>query len=88
MAENTGEDIDTNIEINSFNKTITDMFMEYNFDIINKNADDYYLDKSLSKKIMVHLQEFFNKSQSNNANKKTRKNSSHYKSKNKTKREY
>ena len=81
-------DIDTNIEINSFNKTITDMFMEYNFDIINKNADDYYLDKSLSKKIMVHLQEFFNKSQSNNANKKTRKNSSHYKSKNKTKREY
>jgi hypothetical protein len=87
-STNINTDTDTKIDIDSFNKTITDMFMEYNFEIINKNADDYYLDKSLSKKIMIHLQEFFNKSLSNGANKKTRKNTPRYKSKNKTKREY
>jgi hypothetical protein len=71
-----------------FNNKMNEYFIEYNFEIVNKNEDDYNIDKILSKKIMIHLQNFFNKSINNTTHKKTRKYNSQNKTKNKTKRIY
>jgi hypothetical protein len=47
-----------NVFINEFNK--------YKFNYKNKNADDYDIDKILSRQILTHLHEFFNKTNNNN----------------------
>jgi len=41
---------------------------KYNLTLFQKNKDDYEIDKILSKKIMDHLQEFFNTDNNNNNN--------------------
>ena len=77
----------TIVDVTNFNEKMLIFFKEYNFDIIEKKADDYNIDKILSKKIMIHLQDFFRLSlkNDNNNNKytKTKKNY-HKKPKNKT----
>ena len=59
-----------------------EQFKDYKFEITEKNAEEYNIDKILSKKIMIHLQDFFKMSLSNNTYKKTNKN---YKKNNKNK---
>jgi hypothetical protein len=56
-------------------------FKRYHYTCLDKNLDEYEVDKILGKQIMTHLQEFFYKSLKN----KTRKNLVR---KNKTKRKY
>jgi hypothetical protein len=48
-----------------FKKHMNNYFREYNFEIVEKNREENNIDKILSKQIMVHLQEFFNKSSKN-----------------------
>jgi hypothetical protein len=81
------------VDKSDFNKKMLEQFKTYNFDITEKNMEEYNIDKILSKKIMVHLQDFFNtslNSLSNKIYKKTNKNSKSNKvnkmSKNKTKK--
>jgi hypothetical protein len=66
------------VDKSDFNKKMLDQFKTYNFDITEKNMEEYNIDKILSKKIMVHLQDFFNMSLNTSSNKiykKTNKNS-------------
>jgi hypothetical protein len=42
-----------------FNEFMNKEIKKYNFKIISKHSDDYEIDKILSKKIMVHLHDFF-----------------------------
>jgi hypothetical protein len=59
---------------------MTQDFKAYNLNFVNKNDQEYDIDKILGKQIMSHLQIFFNKSLKN----KTKK---HYiNKKNKTKK--
>jgi hypothetical protein len=57
----------------------------YNFSVLQKTKEDYEIDKILSKKIMIHLQDFFNNSNNSNniisTKNKTRKKNSKYKNK-------
>lgn len=62
-----------------FKKKMLDYFKEYNFEIVEKTKEENNIDKILSKQIMVHLQEFFNKSSKN----KTRRSDKNF-NKNKT----
>jgi hypothetical protein len=66
----------------SFIEFMSDEFKRYKYEYINKEKDDYELDKILGKRILLHLNEFFNKSIKN----KTRRNSIN--KKNKTQRRF
>jgi len=55
---------------------------KYKYDVVNKNKKEYEIDKILGKQIVLHLQEFFKKSNKN----KTQKNISYRK--NKTQKNY
>lgn len=65
----------------NFDSIMLNEFKRYNYTCLDKNLDEYEVDKILGKQIMTHLQEFFYKSLKN----KTRKNLVR---KNKTKRKY
>lgn len=65
----------------NFDTIMLNEFKRYNYTCLDKNLDEYEVDKILGKQIMTHLQEFFYKSLKN----KTRKNLIR---KNKTKRKY
>jgi hypothetical protein len=59
----------------------------YNYDYVEKDDDEYEVDKILGKKILVHLQDFFNKTKNNTTRKYTRKSSNKISNKrNKTQR--
>ena len=45
--------------LNEFIDFMNKEIKRYNFKVIQKHNDDYEIDKILSKKIMVHLHEFF-----------------------------
>lgn len=45
--------------LNEFIDFMNKQIKKYNFKVIQKHNDDYEIDKILSKKIMVHLHEFF-----------------------------
>ena len=47
------------IVLNEFIDFMNKQIKRYNFKVIQKHNDDYEIDKILSKKIMVHLHEFF-----------------------------
>lgn len=53
-----GKKIPDEIDFNDFMKSFID---RYNFDYVKKNEKDYELDRIVSKKIMIHLQTFFDK---------------------------
>jgi len=59
-----------------FIEFMTTDFKRYNYEYIEKNKHDYELDKIIGKQILIHLEEFFNKSVKN----KTRRNSLNKKS--------
>ena len=65
----------------NFEKFMNNELKNYNYKYLDKNLQEYEIDKVLGKQIMTHLQEFFNKSMKN----KTRRNVIR---KNKTKRNY
>ncbi len=65
----------------NFDTVMLNEFKRYHYTCLDKNLDEYEVDKILGKQIMTHLQEFFYKSLKN----KTRKNLVR---KNKTKRKY
>lgn len=65
----------------SFDKIMNDEFQRYKYKCLDKNLNEYEIDKVLGKQIMSHLQEFFSKSSKN----KTRRNGT---KKNKTHRKY
>jgi len=46
---------------NEFRVYINKDFNNFNFDFLEKNNNEYDVDKILSKQILLHLQEFFNK---------------------------
>jgi hypothetical protein len=69
------------IDDNNFVPIMMDEFKKYNYSCLDKNLKEYEIDKILGKQIMMHLQEFFNKSLKN----KTRRNLI---KKNRTKRKY
>ena len=61
-----------------FKVHMNNYFKEYYFDIVEKSEEENNIDKILSKQILIHLQEFFNKSSKNtvkvnNNHNKTRK---------------
>ena len=74
-----GKKIIINEEV--FEEIMKNEFKKYNYTCLDKNLNEYEVDKVLGKQIMVHLHEFFNKSVKN----KTRK---FLIKKNKTKRKY
>lgn len=53
-----------------FDKIMLSFIKRYNYDVNEKISHEYEIDKIIGKQIIVHLQEFFNKSRKN----KTRKN--------------
>jgi len=57
---------------------------KYNFSVLPKQKEHYEIDRILSKKIMVHLQEFFNKNNYSNKNKTCKKYKTYNKIKNKS----
>jgi hypothetical protein len=61
--------------IDNFKTQMTKNFKLYNFDILEKNSEEYEVDKILSKQILTHLQDFFNKTTKNSvkSNNKTKK---------------
>lgn len=68
-------EIEDNTYENKENKFIEFMSKNikmYNFQVVEKNGKEYEIDKILGKKIMLHLEEFFNKTNKNTN--KTRKN--------------
>ena len=58
-----GKKIPDERDFNDFMKSFID---RYNFDYIKKNEKDYELDRIVSKKIMIHLQTFFDKNWQSN----------------------
>jgi len=60
---------DTNNSLN-FDKSMMTLIKRYNYDVNEKSSHEYAIDEIIGKQIVVHLQEFFNKSKKN----KTRKN--------------
>jgi hypothetical protein len=50
---------DVSTDFNEFIDFMNKQIKRYNFKAIPKNTDDYEIDKILSKKIMVHLRDFF-----------------------------
>jgi hypothetical protein len=76
------------VDKSDFNNKMMDQFKEYNFEIKEKNMEEYNIDKILSKKIMVHLQDFFNTSlndSSSYSNKNFKKTHKNYQGKSKNK---
>jgi len=66
-----------NEEFEKFKKFIEADFKRYNYDVIEKNPNEYDVDKVLGKQILIHLQGFFNKPNNNVVtikNKNTKKN--------------
>jgi hypothetical protein len=75
-----GKELIKENETDKFTSIMTQDFKAYNLNFVNKNDQEYDIDKILGKQIMSHLQIFFNKSLKN----KTKK---HYiNKKNKTKK--
>ena len=62
-----------------FKKLMVSKFKEYNYIYVEKKDDAYEIDKILGKKIMVHLQKFFNKP-TNNKTRRANNRSAHNKS--------
>ena len=69
-------------EINDFKNNMIKEIDKYNYDYIYKNLDEYEIDKILGKKILLHLNDFFNKYKKINSKTKTKK--KYYNKKNKT----
>jgi hypothetical protein len=72
-------------EQNIFIHSLINDFKKYNFTYNNKNKDDYEIDVILSKQILLHLQEFFNKTKKIKDNKSKKNNKLKL---NKTKKKY
>jgi hypothetical protein len=91
-------DNDNNITTLITTKNLQDEFVDfmnkniklYNFKIVNKNENEYEVDKILSKKILFHLEEFFGNNGNNASNSIHKKNNKsktfkrNHKSKNKS----
>jgi len=60
-----------------FKEFMCENFNKYNYDVVEKDEKEYYMDKILGKQILLHLHDFFNKNKKN----KTYKNKSHKKNK-------
>ena len=70
-----GKKIISKNETDTFIDSMMNEFKNYNFTYNKKNEDDYDIDKILSKQILIHLKEFFNKTKRNKSKRnKTRKN--------------
>uniref|UniRef100_A0A6C0D6U0 Uncharacterized protein n=1 Tax=viral metagenome TaxID=1070528 RepID=A0A6C0D6U0_9ZZZZ len=67
-----------------FKDFINKQIKMYNFSVIQKTKQDYEIDKILSKKIMIHLEDFFNKNNYSNKNKTCKKYHTYNKIKNKS----
>jgi len=48
-----------------FEEYVMSEFKKYNYDVIEKDVNEYEIDKILGKQIIIHLQEFFNKTTKN-----------------------
>jgi hypothetical protein len=79
-SEVSKELLNPNYDKNNFINYMLDEFKFYNLEIIKKTEEEYNIDRILSKKIMLHLQDFFSKSSKN----KTRVNTYKKYKKNKT----
>jgi len=79
-----------NTSSKDFDKSMNEIYKLYKYDYVKKNPDEYEVDKILGKKIMLHLQEFFNKTKKPFSRKHTYKNThKHNKSRrNKTQKKY
>ena len=63
-----------------FDKIMNEEFHRYKYRCLDKNLNEYEIDKVLGKQIMTHLQEFFSKSSKNKTRRNvTRKNKTHRK---------
>ena len=62
------DDID---DIDDFEDIIKREFKKYRYDVVEKNPKEYEIDKIVGKQVVVHLQEFFNKSMKNKTYKKS-----------------
>jgi len=69
---------------NEFIDFMNEEIGKYNFKIIQKSKEDYEIDKILSKKILFHLEDFFNDNDFSNKNKTRKKYRSKYDKKDKT----
>ena len=78
LSSELGENLIKENESENFIHSMMLEFKRYNFSCIDKNKDENDIDKILSKEIITHLQEFFNKSLKNkskyNRTKKNNKN--------------
>jgi hypothetical protein len=68
---------------NDFDDFMLNEFKKYKYDFVEKDEKEYEIDKILGKQIIIHLQDFFNKSKKN----KTYKNILHKKNRTQKKRE-
>ena len=64
-----------------FKSTLLNYLYDYHFDYIHKIESEYDLDKIVSKKILLHLEEFFNKKPKKSKSTKTKNNKHQYKNK-------
>jgi deoxyhypusine synthase len=69
---------------NDFEKKMMELIKRYKYDCIDKDSDEYEMDKIVGKQIITHLQQFFSKSKRT----KTQKNRPKRSSKKKTFRKY
>jgi len=60
-----GKQLIKETEQETFTNSLMTEFKKYNFSCVDKNQDEYEIDKILSKEILTHLHEFFNKSLKN-----------------------
>jgi len=75
LSSNLGKKLIEKDETLKFMTSMMSEFKKYNFIVKNKDEDEYEIDKILSKEILTHLYEFFNKSLKNkDKNGKTKKN--------------
>jgi len=75
LSSNLGKKLIEKDEQETFTNSLITEFKKYNFIVKNKDEDEYEIDKILSKEILTHLYEFFNKSLKNkDKNGRTKKN--------------
>jgi hypothetical protein len=60
-------------ERESFNKFVINYVKKYNYTFVNKDEEEYEIDKILTKQILLHMQRFFNKNMSNKITRKSKK---------------
>ena len=75
LTSNLGKKLIEKDETLEFMTSMMSEFKKYNFFVKNKDEDEYEIDKILSKEILTHLYEFFNKSlKTKDKNGRTKKN--------------